>query len=118
MHPLAARIEAHDVEGLYRTANGVACTSRRSWRSTRRGDESPGTTRHGVERCDAVRLGQRREVEDRLDEGVDLPIREDRDLADVHQLGSTLPDDLDAEDAPPLAVRDQLQQPVLDRGNV
>src|SRR6185503_15222795 len=64
---------------------------------------------HDVERGDAVRLGQGREVEYVLDVGVDFHFGREAELADVHELGGAVARDLHADHAAATGIGDELQ---------
>src|SRR5262249_12321647 len=62
-----------------------------------------------IERRHLVAFGQGRVVEHRIDEIVDLAAARQYRLADVDQLARPFADDVDAEQLPGLAVKNQLQ---------
>src|ERR1044072_3322828 len=62
-----------------------------------------------VEGGSLVALGERRVVEDRVDEVVNRALQDHHGLADVQNLGRALADDVDAEDFARLAVENNLQ---------
>ena len=62
-----------------------------------------------VERRRLVALGERRIVENRVDEVVDRGAQREHGLADVNQLRGPFTDDVNAEQGPGLAVEDDLQ---------
>src|SRR6202171_1046270 len=64
-----------------------------------------------VEGGDLVAFRQGGVVEHRVDEVVDRSAERQHRLTDVDQLARPLADDMDAEQLPGLAVKDQLQQP-------
>src|SRR5262245_50459289 len=63
-----------------------------------------------VKRSGLVTLGQRRVVEHGVDEVIDVAAEAQHGLADVYQLRRLGADDVDAEQPPVLAMKDQLQQ--------
>jgi hypothetical protein len=65
---------------------------------------------HDVERGDAIGLGQRREVEDLVDEHRHRAAEVTGDLRQVDELGRAFADDLRAEHLVTVAIGDQLQQ--------
>src|SRR5580765_1992779 len=97
---------------LTRRARGPVLTGRQARGA---GREEGAPLQDDVERRDAVRLGERREVEDVVDEAVDLVAVDQRLLAEVDQLGRPLAGDLDPEQLAAARVGDELQEPLLHR---
>src|ERR1700733_11613513 len=62
-----------------------------------------------VERGGLITLGQRRIVENGIHKVIHGPLQDHDRLADMQQLGCPFSDDVDAEDFPGLAMKDQLQ---------
>src|SRR4051812_32471356 len=58
-------------------------------------------------------FGERRVVEDHLDEGVDGPTRHQEGLSRVHELGRALADAVTPEELPRAAIEEQLDDAVL-----
>ena len=99
LRPLGRRLDGRDVP-------------RDAQRRDRLGQADRAQLVQRVERCDLVRLGERRVVEHRVDEVVDRAAEAHHRLADVHDLGRARAERVHAEQLAVLGRDEQLHEPV------
>src|SRR5258708_32859661 len=81
---------------------------RQFWASQVSSALKPGQLIQPIERCRLIALGQRRVIENSIHEVLYRAFENEHCLADVQQLGSAFPDDVDSEQLLSLAMKDEL----------